>query len=155
MLSLLVFAICGCSSTSSDEKIAENYVKTKGYDIIEIKEKEYKYTLEKTKLYMSTENIPYINMWALQKVDPDRYFSKQISIYHFIVKNHPLEKIYKVNTNIYIMICDGKVIGGASFPNERLSGSLYSLEGKTLEEVTGLSYGQWSEKWNEKYRSGD
>lgn len=47
---------------------------------------------------------------------------------------------YKVKTNVFIMLSDGKVVGGYSFPNEKMYGSVYSLAGKTLEEITGLSY---------------
>jgi hypothetical protein len=34
-----------------------------------------------------------------------------------------------------------------------LLGGVYSLEGTTLGEVTGLSYQQWSENWKKKYGS--
>ena len=62
---------------------------------------------------------------------------KEISLYGFKVKNHPLEKIYNVDTtNIFIMICDGKVIGGYSVPNGHFDGGVYSLDGKTLEYTT-------------------
>ncbi|MDR3682070.1 MAG: hypothetical protein P4L41_19015 [Flavipsychrobacter sp.] len=83
------------------------------------------------------------------------YFGKEITVYEFTVKNHPLEKIFKDSkgTNVFIMLSEGKVIGGYSFPNadELLVGSVYSLDGKTLEEVTGLNYLQWSENWKNKY----
>lgn len=52
------------------------------------------------------------------------------------------------------MLSEGKVIGGNSIPNtyEVLLGlACYSLDGKTLEEVTGLSYQQWDENWKKKY----
>ncbi|MFC4778950.1 hypothetical protein ACFO9Q_19320 [Paenibacillus sp. GCM10023252] len=77
---------------------------------------------------------------------------KEISIYGFTVSGHPLEKPYKARTKVYIMISQGQVIGGYSFPDiERLNGAVYSLNGKTQEEVTGLSYEEWTDHWKEKY----
>jgi hypothetical protein len=67
------------------------------------------------------------------------------------VKNHPLEKIYNVNTNVYALVSDGQVIGGTSFPDGDFVGGCYSLDGKTLEEVTGLSYQEWCSEWAKKY----
>jgi len=45
------------------------------------------------------------------------------------------------------MVCENKAIGGYSLPDEDLIGGVYSLEGKTLEEVTGLNYQDWLKKW--------
>ena len=152
VIGLLFLILIGCSKgISGDEKKAENYVKFRGYHITAQNGEIQKYTLEKSKLYGATETIPYQQMWAVQEAEPDKYFGKEITIYGFTVKNHPLEKIYKVKTNIYIMLSDGKVIGGYSFPDAMIVGSLYSLDGKTLEEVTGLSFQEWGEKWKKKY----
>ena len=146
ILGLVFLILIGCSkSGTGDEKTAEEYIKTKAYKIITSKGEIQKYTLEKSKLYWGIETIPYQQMWAVQKVEPDKYFGKEINIYCFTVEKHPLEKIYTVKTNVYIMLSDGKVVGGYSFPNEKLVCSVYSLDGKTLEEVTGLSYQQWRE----------
>lgn len=136
------------------EKTAENYVNSKGYDIIKRKGEVVNYTLEKNMLYGSNESTEYQQIWGVQNVEPDKYFGKQITVYGFTVKNHPLEKEYKANTNIYIMISDGQVIGGYSFPDlSDLDGGCSSLDGKTLEEVTGLSYTKWLEEWEKKYKN--
>ena len=74
--------------------------------------------------------------------------------YGFTVDNHPLQKRDsngRNGVNLYIMITDGKVIGGYSYPDGDVNGAYSSLEGKTLEEVTGLSFQQWSEEWKKKY----
>ncbi len=47
------------------------------------------------------------------------------------------------------MISDSKVVGGYSYPNAHVLGSFSSLDGKTLEEVTGLSFQEWSENWKQ------
>lgn len=109
--------------------------------------------LEKSKLYGSTGSIPYQQAWGVQTVEPNKYFGKEITIYGFTVKNHPLETIYEESkgTNIYIMLSEGKVIGGYSYPNADIDGAYYSMDGKTLEEVTGLNFQQWSKAWKMKY----
>ena len=152
VLGLLLLILIGCSKgISGDEKTTEDYVKSQGYIITARKGEILKYIFEINKLNGEIEPLPYSQMWALQKVEPDKYFGKEITIYCFTVKNHPLEKTYKVKTNVYIMISDGKVIGGYSFPDAEMNGSIYTLDGKTLEEVTGLSYQKWRENWKKKY----
>jgi hypothetical protein len=63
-----------------------------------------------------------------------------------------LEEKNKAKTNVYVMTAEVKVIGGYCFPNiEGLMGSVYSLEGKTMEEVTGLTLNEFSESWKRKH----
>lgn len=151
----MIFSFMGCSKKAiGDEKKAEEYVKDQGYKITARKGEVQKYTLEKNKLYGATETIPYQQMWAVQKEEPDQYFGKEITIYCFTVKNHPLQKKdsnAKNGVNVYIMLTDSKVIGGYSYPNVNVVGAYSSLDGRTLEEVTGLSFQQWSEEWKKKY----
>lgn len=93
LISLMIFSFMGCSNKATgDEKKAEDYVKELGYKITARKGEVHKYTLEKNKLYGATETIPYQQMWAVQKEEPDQYFGKEIIIYCFKVKNHPLQK---------------------------------------------------------------
>jgi hypothetical protein len=83
---------------------------------------------------------------------------KRISTSKFIVNNHPLDKTKdntKQQTIVYVMESDDKVIGGYSLPdyNEIHYGGVYTLDGKTLEELTGMSdYPEWLEQWQEKYK---
>lgn len=49
------------------------------------------------------------------------------------------------------MFVDGEIIGGYSYPNENVYGAVSSLEGKSLEEVTGLTFLEWREDWADKY----
>lgn len=155
LIGLLFFSFVGCTKKlSGGEKTAEEYIKTLGYEITTRKGEVHKYTLERSKLYGSTETIPYQQAWAIQNVEPDNYFGKEIIVYGFTVKNHPLQdrdKNAKNGVNLYIMLTEGKVIGGYAYPNADVVGAYSSLDGKTLEEVTGLSYQQWSENWKEKY----
>ncbi|MGM0884460.1 MAG: hypothetical protein ACQEXQ_25900 [Bacillota bacterium] len=150
---LLLLILIGCSNKiTGDEKTAEQYVMAQGYKITSYKGEVHSYTLDKSKLFGGTESIPFQNAWRVQKAEPDLYFGKEITIYGFTVSNHPLEMIFKAKSNVYIMLSEGKVIGGYAFPDvDGMVGGVYSLEGKTLEEVTGLSYKEWSDNWKKKY----
>lgn len=75
----------------------------------------------------------------------------EISVYSFTVTNHPLGTFDDSKSKVSILLCEGKVIGGTSFPNTAMDGAPYSLDGKTLEEVTGKSFQKWSEEWEKKY----
>jgi len=46
------------------------------------------------------------------------------------------------------------VIGGYSIPDyqELHMGWVYSIDGETLEEMTGMSYPGWLEEWNKAYK---
>lgn len=155
IISLIIFTFVACTKrVTGDEKTAENYVKSQGYKIASQKGEIQKYTLEKDKLYGTAETIQYQQMWSVQKEDPDEYLGKEITIYGFTVKDHPLQKRdrnAKNGVNVYIMLSEGKVIGGYSYPDADVDGAYSSIDGKTLEEVTGLSYQQWSENWKKKY----
>ncbi|MGF7030732.1 hypothetical protein J2T17_001638 [Paenibacillus mucilaginosus] len=71
------------------------------------------------------------------------------------MRDHPLERIYGLKTCVYLMINGGKVIGGYAFPaGEGMAGAYYTLDGKTLEEVTGWTYPEWSERWEAKNGGG-
>lgn len=115
LLGLLFLILVGYSkSITGDEKAAEDYAKSQGYNITARKGEIEKSTLEKSKLYGATETLPYQQMWAVQKVEPDKYFGKEITIYGFTVKNHPLQekdRNTKNRVNVYIMLSEGKVIG--------------------------------------------
>lgn len=157
LIGLMLFAFVGCSENIKENRktaeynMIESYIEAQGYKIISFIGEIDKYVLEKSKLYGGTETIPYQQIWSVQEVAPDKYFGKEISTYCFIVKAHPLQKTYNVNTKVYIMISENKLIGGYSFPNKELSGSLYSLDGRTLEEVTGLSFEEWRSNLQNKY----
>ncbi|WP_336776995.1 DUF4830 domain-containing protein, partial [Paenibacillus sp. MMO-58] len=118
ILGLLFLILAGCGKEiSGDEKKAEQYVKQQGYKVTSRKGEVQKYVLDKSKLFGgSAESTHNQQIWGVQKEEPDKYFGKEITEYGFTVKNHPLEKKYNTETNVSVMVCNGKVIGGISFP---------------------------------------
>ncbi|QGQ96492.1 hypothetical protein EHS13_17170 [Paenibacillus psychroresistens] len=149
---LVLLILSGCKEeVMGDQETAKQYVEKLGYKITSTNEQVYKYIIEKGTM----EDTLNQQIWGVQQIEPDKYFGKDISMYGFTVSNHPLEKLYNLKTTVSIMLCDGKVIGGTSFPagkgEQRLLGAAYTLDGKTLEEATGLTYKEWKEKWHKKY----
>jgi len=157
MLGFLFLILTGCGKEiTSDEKTAEQYIEQQGYQIASRKGEIQQYILDKSILYGSPETVPYQQIWGVQTGEPDTYFGKVITVYGFTVKNHPLGNFYHIDTNVSVMLCEGKVVGGTSFPVQGkmlLMGAPSSVDGKTLEEVTGLTYKEWSENWRKKYGS--
>ncbi|MVX67295.1 DUF4830 domain-containing protein [Clostridium chromiireducens] len=155
LIGMIFIIFIGCTSNiTGDEKTAEDFVKSQGYTIITRKGEIQKYTLERSKLYGGINTLEYQQAWAVQTVEPDKYFGKEIVVYGYIVKNHPMQKEdrnAKDGVNVYVMLCEGNIIGGYSYPNADVVGAFSSLDGKTLEEVTGLSYKEWQDNWKTKY----
>jgi len=164
IVGIILFTLVGCSNNdnitlSEHEKKAIDYLKSNNYIIVSHLESSYEYVLNKEMITMN----PYNRIWAVQYTEPDLYFNKLISIYSFIVENHPLVEVllamgidydnYDVQVNVFIS--EEEAIGGTSnlIPkdNSLLFGGAYSIDGKTLEEVTGLTYDQWTEAWRKKY----
>ncbi|MCR2805830.1 DUF4830 domain-containing protein [Paenibacillus soyae] len=151
IIGLVLIIICGCAKEdANDEKIAEQYVENQGYIMTSRKGEIHQYVLDKGMLLTTHDR----QIWAVQKEEPEKYLGKEITLYGFTVNNHPLGKIYNRETNVSVMVCEGKVIGGTSFPVQEellLLGAPYSLDGRTLEEVKGVSYQEWTEGWDKKY----
>jgi len=143
---------------SPDERKAISYLAKKKYKIIERLGERSRYVLEREML----SQLYYSNIWAVQRTSPEPYIGKTIVTYGFIVTNHPLEKLYSViwekdefDVEVIVMLSEGQVIGGTSFPvlksGDLLVGAPYSLDGKDLTEITGMSYGEWLEAWKARY----
>lgn len=137
-------------------KIADKYIKEHGYTIFKVLGESGRYKLDKGKLYGKPGSVFYSQQWAVQKVKPDDYFGKEIVLIGFHVKRHPLQKTdsnCKDGVSVCVMIVDGKAIGGTSTPIVQTVGGCYSIDGKTMEQITGLTYKQHSEEWKKRYGS--
>ena len=124
------------SNLEDYEKQAEEYIKMYEYEITNRLGLVGKITLDKSMFEDGkSANEQYKQIWAVQGIDKEDYYGKEITIYGFTVKNHPLEKKYKVDTNVYFMFCDGIEIGGYSIPNNGSTKDIYSDQGETAAEV--------------------
>lgn len=132
-----------------DEKAAEAYIKSKGYLITGYKGQLNTYTLQRSLL----RETWYAQIWSVQNEPPENYYGREITTYGFVVDHHPLSQKYHFDTDVYLMMTGGKVVGGYSFPHSDppMVGAVFSLEGKDLEERTGLTYTGWKDQWDKKY----
>ena len=152
MVILLLFSACSKSEDVIDSSIVPGisqtkYLEDKGYNIIEENGKVSSYTLEKDILLKTI-------CWGVQTFDIQPYIGKQIDTYSYIVDNHPLDKLGDLNqTKVWLLVCENEIIGGFSLHNttDTQYGGVYSLDGHTLEEVTGMDYQDWREEWFAKY----
>ncbi|MBP1967180.1 hypothetical protein [Paenibacillus aceris] len=101
---LMISTGCG-KEVIGDEKTAEQYVELHGNKVTSRNGEVQKYVLDKSNL----ESTQYQQIWGVQKEEPDKYFGKEITVYGFTVKQHPLEKIYNTETNVSVIVCEGKV----------------------------------------------
>lgn len=159
LVPLFLILLFGCSNnliienSKKEYSNEERFITDKGYLITSNEGIVSEYLLDKKLL---TE-MPYLQYWSVQSVDPLSYVGKRITTSKFIVKNHPLDNENdnrKEQTIIFLMEADNEVVGGYSFPDydELHKGWVYTIDGKTLEEFTGISYPKWSNEWNLKYK---
>lgn len=141
-------------SNDPNKELSKQYLGSKGYKIISY-EGSNSYILKREMLTVN----PYMMDWSVQNVDPQDYIGKTIHVEKFIVNNHPLERIsYEGKTVVSVLISENKVFGGTAFPvtKEPLRGWVYSVDGKTLEEVQNVkSFEEWEDRWMKKFGSSN
>ncbi|WP_214837100.1 hypothetical protein [Exiguobacterium sp. s36] len=132
----------------ADAKVAKAYLEEQGYDVVSYRGNRTS-SFEKEDLL----ELPTESTWQVQTTPPDDYIGRDIRHEYFIVRNHPLDDVAELGqTNVSVMMVDGKIIGGTSYPDsaEPLTGSSYSLDGKTAEELHP-DYTEWRSEWEAKY----
>lgn len=139
---LLILFIAGYSqgnSKSQNVDMAKQFLEEKGYSVIEHVTSVEPFILTEKDLSETRQ----MQIWQVQTHDAEDFFGKKIYGQIFVIKNHPLDKYESGSTNglgktqVYLMIVDDEIIGGTSFPvtEEPLRGGVYSLDGKTFEEL--------------------
>jgi len=139
-----------CQSHTDNYNSALRFIEDKGYKVVADGTKTPDYILTKDDLI----KLPYMQYWGVQKVNPLNYTNKTIQTYRFIVTNHPLDTLIgnsKKQTIVFIMLGDNRVIGGYSIPDNSSVGSVYSIDGKTIEQLTGMQFIDWTSQWIKKY----
>ncbi|WP_156942516.1 hypothetical protein [Alkalihalobacterium bogoriense] len=110
---LLLFALVGCSneSKSENQKVAEEFLSEKGYNITSYNGAGHSYQLTKERLV----EMPSVTHWTVQSVDPDLYLNKQVETEQFAVDNHPLSNADSKEVNVEVFLVDGTPIGGGIY----------------------------------------
>lgn len=169
MILLLTIALftTGCSVSKSqniidkDANVAKTYLEKKNYKVASFEGNVQNYNITKEKLL----SMPYSMYWGLQTGDVSKFLNKDVKVEKFIVTNHPLDNWESQNTDpklkvkskgktdVWVFVIDGQAVGGYSYPvlDEGLISDVWSIDGKTLEEVHAMSYKDWSEQWNANF----
>ena len=151
----IAVALVTCNNMGNQLKIAERYIADNGYKIMSDGRLAEKYILTNEHLL----TMPYPRGWGFLAFDEiDRCKEKEIFTYQFTVTNHPLDVVEnndKKQTLIWVMVCNNQAVGGYSLPDysQPVSGEVYSVDGKTVEEVKGMDLSSWQDLWKEKYGS--
>ncbi|MFP3321718.1 hypothetical protein R0K05_01370 [Planococcus sp. SIMBA_160] len=137
ILMLVVFLLAACDESRQKSTAvleAEAHLKSQGYTLISV--------MEENSLLLTKQDVKdpaYAPIWQVQPLDSDRYIDKEITSVEIIVQNHPLELLYNSKeTRTIVYLHQNKVVGGWSFPvtsSKGFVGNVYSLDGKTAEEV--------------------
>ncbi|MBB3110744.1 hypothetical protein FHS18_002811 [Paenibacillus phyllosphaerae] len=145
-LLMLLALVTGCSGGSDEgSPEASEFLASKGYTVVSHKGGVVRYVLNGRLL----ASMPYMKDWALQEVDPTPYVGQTVEIERYVVTGHPLGA---GEINVSVFLSGGKPIGGISFPpGESSEEASRSLDGRTLEEVTGKPMEAWQAEWLAKY----
>ncbi|MFP3357468.1 hypothetical protein R0K17_08850 [Planococcus sp. SIMBA_143] len=135
LLTVVLLAACDENQQKSAAVLeAEAHLESQGYTSISV--------VEEKSLLLTKQNLAdpaFALIWQVQPLDPAQYIDKELTSVELIVQNHPLERLYdSKNTRTIVYLHQNKVVGGWSFPvssSEALVGNVYSLDGKTAEEV--------------------
>ncbi len=154
MLMVLFLLITACSNGSLQplDSPSREFLTEQGYEIIRQEDPVYEHKLTREDL----TQLPHQMYWSVQSVDAAVYIGKMIYTTKFYVTNHPLERAPsnpQDQTIVCVMQTENEVIGGYSLPDldSPTDGGVYSLDGRTLEEFSGMNYGTWKRQWDEKY----
>lgn len=138
----LTFILTGCKEAeqlSGNASTASIYLEDMGYDSVSM--------IKEDSIIIQEDYLTdpgYEQIWRVQSFSPASYLDEEIAVVEFEVDNHPLQEISNGKTTLVtVYLNKGEVIGGWSFPKDpdkALVGSVYSIDGRTMEEVQG---GNW------------
>lgn len=156
VLVLVLVMGAGCTErVKGDEKTAQVYVEDSGYYVRESLGKVESYVLDEGRLDGGKENLVIERMWSVQEGDPKDYLGKEISVYGFVVKNHLLQQTFRSPQKImaFVMLSEGQVIGGYSYPEKDEKEAFYSFDGSFSTRILMDHYvfeGE-SESWKAEF----
>ncbi len=161
VLFLWGMVLTGCSSIDFSkameldelEQAALEMIEEKGYTVVAQGGKSETYVLDRDRLACPI----YALIWGIQELDAEAYLGKSVETYEFLVEDHPLLLDMEDGADrikLWVLTSEDQVIGGYTFPdyNDPYYGGVYSLEGKTLEEVTEMRFQTWRKQWEAKYQ---
>lgn len=153
IVALTMFIMAGCSQKTLESKLRDE-IKEMGYEIIEYDEEVYTFEIKsKNDEY---KNISQAIFWEIQEFDISNYEGKTIEYHIFRVSGHPVEKSVTnaASTEIRLGVIDDVIVGGFSSPykkGETYLGGPATTDGRSLEQLTDMTYEEWFNSWSKKY----
>ncbi|MBH5319056.1 hypothetical protein I6N90_14715 [Paenibacillus sp. GSMTC-2017] len=145
---LIMLAGCG-GDEKSEPSAAVHFLESKGYSIIKQQDDVVRYVLNEEMLI----RMPDMVQWGLlEGVDPAVYIGKTIEVERYTATG---SLAIEGEAIITVFLSDGKSIGGFETVLVKSSNNdaegMFSLDGKTLQEVSGKSFEAWQRDWLERY----
>ena len=115
------------SIQSDTTKVAKAYLEKEGFIVLHYAGENGPYRVTKR----SAMDFPYSKLLAVQAQPVDFYRWRDLHDKSFYVANHPLQTLFGY-TSVVLMMDGEEVVGAVSIKN----GQIYSLHGKTAEEMS-------------------
>lgn len=145
---------------NENNKMAKMFLEDKGYNVLEY--------IGSSQIYYHRGTVSFndIKKLALIDLNYESLLDKPLTVEGYLVTNHPLDSsikriyetiksgltyrfkvIYPNMTRVYIVKCEDQVLGGYSLVCHQgmmlLGSQVYTLDGKTIEEKSKLTYDEW------------
>lgn len=145
---------------NENNKMAKTFLEDQGYSVLEY--------IGSSQIYYHRGTISFndIKKLALIDLNYENLLDKPLTVEGYLVTNHPLDSslkriyetlksgltyrfkvIYPNMTRVYIVKYDDEVLGGYSLVCHQgmllLGSQVYTLDGKTIEEKSELTYDEW------------
>lgn len=153
IVAITMLALVGCKQQTLESKLRDE-IKEMGYEIIEYKDEVF--TLEIRSKEEEYKDISRAKFWEMQEFDISNYEGKTIDYHIFRVAGHPIEKSVDnaESTEIRLGVIDDVIVGGFSSPykkGEIFLGGIATIDGRSLEQLTDMTYLEWFNSWSDKY----
>jgi len=145
---------------NENNKMAKVFLEEKGYNVLEY--------IGSSQIYYHRGTVSFndIKKLALIDLNYENLLDKPLTVEGYLVTNHPLDSsikrlyetiksgltyqfkvIYPNMTRVYIVKCEDQVLGGYSLVCHQgmmlLGSQVYTIDGKTIEEKSDLTYDEW------------
>ncbi|WP_313121075.1 hypothetical protein [Proteiniclasticum ruminis] len=150
---ITMFIVVGCNQQTLESKLRDE-IKEMGYEIIEYEDEVFPFEIRsKEEEY---KDISRAIFWEIQEFDISNYEGKTIDYHIFRVAGHPIEKSVNnaESTEIRLGVIDDVIVGGFSSPykkGETYLGGPATIDGRSLEQLTDMTYIEWFNSWRDKY----
>lgn len=153
IVAITMLILVGCNQQTLESKLRDE-IKKMDYEVIEYEDEVF--TLEIKSKEEEYKDISRAKFWEMQEFDISNYEGKTIDYHIFRVAGHPIEKSVDnaESTEIRLGVIDDVIVGGFSSPykkGEVFLGGIATIDGRSLEQLTDMTYLEWFKSWSDKY----